>query len=130
MFRLTLLLFFICATGCADHDLNGSLNGNYTGTFYRVRDNVKGETANVTLTFSNHEYTGTSSIVKYPALCRGTFAERSGLVNFTNSCMWTAEFDWTLILNGEFKVVYKVDEVVLSKEYNNGNGDFYVLKKQ
>ncbi len=125
-FQLVLALLL---AACSDSEKPATFEGTYQGVFYRVRDNVKGESSNVTLNFSNGHYTGTSSITKYPALCEGTFAPAEEQVNFTNTCMWTAEFDWTLILDGTFKITHTDTELILSKEIDPQNGDYYVLKK-
>ena len=124
-----LLIFSAIFFSCSDNDSSGGIDGTYSGTFYRITNGAKEQTSNVTLTFSNNQYSGTSSMVKYPALCSGTFTETPQAMTFANTCMWTAEFDWTLILNGEFKVIRKDDELILAKEYNADNGDYYILKK-
>lgn len=123
------LLIAISIVGCTDHDQNGTIEGTYSGTFYRVTNGVKGHTSNVTLTFSGNEYSGNSSVVKYPALCNGTFTQTAEMMSFTNGCMWTAEFDWTLILSGDFKITRNDDELILVKERNPDNADYYVLKR-
>lgn len=51
------------------------------------------------------------------------------MMSFTNGCMWTAEFDWTLILSGDFKITRNDDELILVKERNPDNADYYVLKR-
>lgn len=127
LFKLVVIAFLFAA--CTDTDTSTRLQGKYEGVFYRVTNNVKGESSNVTLNFSDDRYTGTSSIVKYPALCEGTFAPSSEEIHFRNTCIWTAEFDWTLILDGTFKVTRTADEIILSKEINAANGDYYVLRK-
>ena len=124
------LIFVCCAISCSDKTSEASLEGNYVGTFYRVSNNVQGNTSTVTLTLSNGRYDGTSTVSKYPAVCSGTYIETSEGVSFTNSCMWTAEFDWTLILNGQFKITRTDSELILVKEYNDANKDYYVLRRQ
>ena len=127
-FKLAVIALLFAA--CTDTDTSTRLQGTYEGVFYRVRDNLKGESSNVTLNFSEDRYSGTSSVVKYPAICEGTFVPSSDEILFRNSCMWTAEFDWTLILDGTFKVTRTADEIILSKEIDAANGDYYVLRKQ
>jgi hypothetical protein len=122
-------LFLSLAMSCSDCDEQG-LEGNYLGTFYRVTNHVKGEISNVTLAFHDSKYLGTSSTPKYPALCQGTFTTSSNTATFTNTCPWTAEFDWTLILDGTFNLSVNGNEITLVKEYGDGNGDYYVLRRQ
>ena len=78
------------------------LNGTYSGTFQRLTKSG-GQISNVTITFSGNTWTGQSQYAKYPALCQGTYKEISAdSISFENTCPWTAEFDWSLILNGDY----------------------------
>ena len=81
-----------------------TLDGTYTGTFQRQQGGG-GQVSQVSLTFSGNHWTGTSQYPKYPALCNGTYAiSASHKITFANSCPWTAEFDWSLILSHEYEL--------------------------
>ncbi len=87
--------------------------------------------SNVTITFSENNWTGQSEFPKYPALCQGTYiANGAGNVTFENPCSWTAEFDWTLILSQEYKLKVVGNDIEISREYNGGFKDIYKLTKQ
>lgn len=124
------LIFSAAIIGCSDEGDSGAYDGIYTGTFYRMRDGVKGETSSVTLNLLGNQYSGTSTTAKYPAICEGTLAVTGNELEFTNTCMWTAEFDWTLILNGRFTATRDGNELILSKQIDPQNGDYYELIKQ
>ncbi|MEP4780703.1 MAG: hypothetical protein ABJZ18_07005, partial [Algibacter sp.] len=85
-----------------------------------------GNNSNVELTFNNGNWTGESEIVKFPALCNGTYSNSGNVITFENACPWTAEFDWTLILGGEWDYSLNGNSLILTKT----NGDKYTLTKQ
>lgn len=124
------LIVSVILFSCSDEGGPNAFDGLYSGTFYRVRDGVKGETSYVTLNLLENKFNGTSTTIKYPAICAGTFVFNGNELTFANSCMWTAEFDWTLILEGKFKATRSGDELTLAKEIDAQNGDYYVLKRQ
>ncbi len=51
----------------------------------------------------NGDFTGQSSLAKYPAICKGSYQYQQGRLSFSDSCSWTADFDWSLILNGTYQ---------------------------
>jgi hypothetical protein len=104
--------------------------GTYVGTFQRLTSNG-GQISNVMITFSTNNWTGQSQFAKYPALCHGTYkASGSDNVTFENACPWTAEFDWTLILSGEYKLNVTGNSIEISRDYNGAFKDIYKLTKQ
>ncbi|PCE62843.1 hypothetical protein [Sediminicola luteus] len=104
-----------------DDNLQTKINGQYVGIFER-----DGNKSNVTLTFNNGNWIGESETVKFPALCNGTFTNSGNVINFENACIWTAEFDWTLILGGEWHYNLHGNSLIITKT----NGDKYNLTKQ
>lgn len=128
---LIISLVGIIVSSCKKNTYNTIIpDGNYVGTFQRLSA-TGGQLSNVTLTFSENSWTGQSEFSKYPALCHGTYRSIEGnKVTFENACIWTTEFDWTLILSGDFELSITGTEVELVKEYNGGYKDIYRLKKQ
>ena len=104
-----------------------SLNGTYKGTFQRKIDG-SGQISNVTITFSDTNWLGDTQFSKYPALCKGTFSLSDNTINFENSCPWTAEFDWTLILSGKYQVKSYGDTIEISRDLT-AYKDVYLLTK-
>lgn len=76
--------------------------GTFTGMFSRSSPLVRYQPADVVLTFEGNRFRGSSSISRYPVICEGTFEVDYGKIRFADACFWTADFDWTYILNGEF----------------------------
>ncbi|KAB7530219.1 hypothetical protein F8C76_01540 [Flagellimonas olearia] len=78
------------------------------------------------MNFRKGTFTGESETEKFPAICRGSYAISEGKLDFTNTCHWTAEFDWSLILHEEWNYDLKGSTLILTKS----NGDRYTLTKQ
>ncbi|HEX8327519.1 MAG TPA: hypothetical protein VF629_08260 [Hymenobacter sp.] len=116
----------LAVSSCQKSVPSPDLNGTYTGTFQREPG---GQVSQVSLTFSEGEWNGTSQKVKYPALCSGTYkVTNKNKIIFTNACVWTAEFDWTLILGGEYDLNTKGKTIEIIEQRGNGR-DIYRLSK-
>ena len=123
----------ILINSCRKTDTNnGSIvkNGTYIGTFQR-QVSGGGIISNVTITFSSSDWSGQSQYQKYPALCGGTYKiSAAGQIAFENSCPWTAEFDWSFILSGDYKLIADGNNIEISKDYNDLFKDVYKLTRQ
>ncbi|TWO29786.1 hypothetical protein E1J38_014870 [Seonamhaeicola sediminis] len=115
------LIFVILSCNNDDEIPQTEINGEYVGIFERGGNN-----SNVELTFNNGNWSGESEIIKFPALCNGTYSNSGNVITFENACPWTAEFDWTLILGGEWNYSLNGNSLTLTKT----NGDKYTLTKQ
>ena len=130
--KLSLYLFLLVAITSCKEDIvkeTSEIEGTFTGTFIRSSPNARYAPSEVTLTFSDGEFQGDSETVKYPAICNGTFLIEGENITFSNSCPWTAEFDWTLILSGEFTYEWRGEELVIEKR-NGDLHDYYFLTRQ
>ena len=127
-----LILAIPLMTGCEksfenagdNNDLD--LKGRFLGTFHRTG----GETANISILFSENSFEGDSDKMKYPAICNGTFTVNNDddRINFDNACAWSADFDWTLILDGTYNFVVNPDKsLIISRTYENNIRDEYKL---
>lgn len=103
-------------------------DGTYAGTFQRELVWSKSDTAHVTITFSSNTWHGTSDKVKYPALCNGTYSIDGSKINFNSGCAWSAEFDWSLILSGEYILTITGNTIEFSRDYRSSTADTYVDK--
>jgi hypothetical protein len=110
---------------------NSIPDGTYFGTFQRFDDENIGQTANVSISLLSGKWFGESDLEKYPALCRGTYKVDGNKLIFINECAWTAEFDWSLILSGEYSFVFEGDSLTFSKVIanptNSSSVDIYKL---
>ena len=126
-----LLGLMVLIASCEEAETNHApLNGTYTGTFSRTSPEAKYRSATVTLILKGSNFEGGSSIEKYPAICKGTYQISGHEIEFTNTCPWTAEFEWTYILSGKFNFTTQGDELIISRDYNGLIFDTYKLKRQ
>lgn len=95
-------------------------NGIYSGIF--ERDSYQ---ANVTLTFNDSLFQGSSNVSRFPAICQGVFKQSTKTIDFANKCVWTADFDWTLIMSGTFEYSYDGTNLTFWKDRET-----YKLTKQ
>jgi len=134
MKQLTIILsltFFTLA--CREDDAISQAfrldEGTYEGVFYRSSPNARWAAADVTLTFEDGRFSGSSDQDKYPAICEGTYQlVESNRVIFSNDCIWTADFDWRFILDDEFQVTKRNQKLVITREYEGEVVDTYELK--
>ena len=109
--------------------------GTYSGTFQRqIAFGGGGDIVNVTITFSSDNWTGQGERDKYPALCHGKYNLDGQNIVFTNECVWTAEFDWSLILGGEYDFTVEGKLLTIIRDYRGHSTDTcvdkYVLTRQ
>lgn len=120
--HFSFLVLLVIMLGCNQDEENlQSLNGTYMGIFVRNQ-----QAAKVELSFDNGTYQGYSERYKFPALCRGTYTVSGSKITFANDCPWTAEFDWTLILSGEWDFKLTGNILILT----SSGGDKYTLTRQ
>ena len=115
------IIFIIFACNNDDENPQTEINGEYVGIFER-----DGRSSNVEFTFNNGTWTGESQIVKFPALCYGTYSNSGNVITFENHCAWTTEFDGTLILVGEWNYSLNGNSLILTNTYR----DKYTLTKK
>jgi hypothetical protein len=100
----------------------------FKGSFTRYESKKDPVSANVQLRFKNGKFEGGSDQVNFPAICEGTYRLKGEMLNFRNSCMFPANFDWSLILVGDFDYERKSDSLIISRSYDWGGRDEYRLK--
>lgn len=113
-----LMVGLVCLFSSCGSDQPQLLVGNYSGTFTRGN-----ESSNVQLVFENGKFEGSSEVTKFPAICNGTYQVSGNKIEFTNSCAWTAEFDWSLILAGSWTFLKTNNQLTMT----HSNGDQYIL---
>lgn len=100
--------------------IKGYLNTNF------LKEETGEETGKVEIEFQNMIFSGQSEKTKFPAICEGNYSIINDSINFENTCFWTAEFDWTLILGGKWKYEVSKDHLILRKT----NVDRYILARK
>jgi len=117
--------------GCVDNfdPISDGDNVVYMGTFMRGGPLIDPLPSNVTIRFRDGVFEGTSDTQNYPAICNGTYSIKGTKINFRNKCVFPANFDWGLILAGDFEYELKGDSLMIRRSYEGGNYDQYMLKK-
>lgn len=126
-FALALTLLALTATGCTKKKSTVKPDGTYAGFFSRW---PKATATKITITFKDGEYSGTSDLPKYPAICRGPFTIDGNTISFHDQCLYTADFDWTLILSGEYKFSSDGNNLRFTRRYSEAEYDEYKLTRQ
>ena len=110
-------------SGCekAKNTKPGIHEGTYTGTFQRIIPTGDAMISNVMVSFFKGKWNGQSDIPEYPALCNGSFSSKTDKLIFENDCAWTADFDWSLILSGEYNFEMNGDSLIILKDYNTAS---------
>jgi hypothetical protein len=101
-----------------------TLSGTYIGIFNRTGM----DTAQVSLHFSGHSFEGQSNRSKYPAICHGKVELGKSMISFTDSCSWTADFDWSLVLSGKYNISF-ADKMVRIWKTDGIVTDEYLLRQ-
>ena len=123
-----ILAFTLILVACQkDNDeVIGNFDGLYSGTFQRTGM----DTTDVSIEFFQNTFRGESSRDKYPAICRGSFDLDNNSINLVDSCTWTADFDWSLILNGSYNISFRQDNTLRIWRSNGTVTDEYILRKR
>ncbi|MDN4166068.1 hypothetical protein QWY31_11180 [Cytophagales bacterium LB-30] len=141
MKKATILLLFALFSACSIPQENLEVEtsstpldlgeGTYSGKFYQTYPGQSTlEFAEVSLGFFNGHFSGTSDIALYPALCEGTYSRpHEYLIEFQNACFFTANFDWSLIIDGRYQVKYEKDAIHLVQKMSNGFENHFIITK-
>jgi len=101
----------------------------YQGEFERI--SIAGSNkSNITLKFKDGVYTGSSSVLNFPAIGKGNIENyTTSKVKFKNTSYWTANFDWSLILDGEYDIRTTNDSLLLQRIRGIDEMQYYRLKR-
>ncbi len=129
------LLFFgllISISSCNDDEMMSDieLNGEYSGTFTVKYESGEIFSEPVTVTFSANQYVSSIGPNRFPAGGNGTFEVKENSIEFKDKNIWTADFDWGLILGGTYDLKKNGVVIELYKRQNNADGYYkYELSK-
>lgn len=119
--QLIFLNFFLLSCAEAENVTIITEKMDLEGTFQRVSGDELGPVAEVTILLHSGKWEGNSSRPKYPALCKGTYTLTENSITFENECMWTADFDWSLILSGTFNITQTETHMIWEKVIGEGD---------
>lgn len=123
-----LVLISFAFNSCSDDDnSNQNLNGAYIGTF--TVEYLDGQTFTnpVTVTFTGeNNYNSSGNSDYFPAGGSGTYERKNAAISFSDIDYWTANFDWNLILGGEYE--YSINGNNLTMSANRSAFGTYTYK--
>ncbi|MBS1578047.1 MAG: hypothetical protein JST29_00230 [Bacteroidetes bacterium] len=126
---LTLTFFSIVFLSGCDKDGINLIEGTYEVTF-TVTYNLGTQTGQTTLELKNGKFSCSGNSNRIPAGGSGIYTFDNGKITFSDENFWTADFDWNLILNGQYDYTFDGKKLKISAD-KNGVGHYkYDLKKQ
>lgn len=104
-------------SGCSDKLSLEALSGTYTGKFHYITPELSEKvTADAKVIFTERSYSSQGNTNKIPAGGSGDFELQEGkILDFKDENIWTANFDWGLILNGRYNYDIKGDSLILTR---------------
>lgn len=121
-------ILIISNTSCEKSHNDKIPDGVYIGTFQRQLAFGGGDIAQITISFSSNTYSGVSDKPRYPAFCDGTYNIEKQKIIFVNACVWTADFDWSLILSGEYNFTLIGKLLVITRSFLGSSTDTWIDK--
>lgn len=128
-------LFLILLTGfvsLAAADCTGKrqelTDGTYRGTF-TVRYGADTRTGETQLELKDGTFRCAGNPDKIPAGGSGTFSAGQDTLRFYDENMWTADFDWNLILNGAYRYTFDGKKLVLFTDKESGYYTYHLRRE-
>jgi hypothetical protein len=126
---LRALIVIVCLYACKKTNSGTTANelyGRYKGSFSRTAM----DTAQVTVNFRDAgRFDGTGGPLNYPSICGGSFQRTGNSLVINDTCTWTANFDWTLIFNGNYNINFTGVNSVRIWRTNGAITDEYLLTR-
>jgi hypothetical protein len=125
---LIIIVFMACHQKNSQR-IEGIEEGIYTGEF-KVVYPTGTHTGKTTLELRNSKYTCEGNANRIPAGGSGTYSINNNKITFHDENIWTADFDWNLILNGEYDYSFDGKKLKLSTDRNHAGHYEYNLTKK
>lgn len=131
IFLIAIVSFAINSCSSDDEPSTPNLTGTYSGTFRVEYQNGESFSNPVEVSFMSENKYNSSGNDKYiPAGGSGTYEVNESIIEFKDINYWTANFDWNLILNGEYEYSLTGDQLTLSAHKNEMGLYIYELNKE
>jgi len=115
---------FACKKSSGDNP--NELLGRYKGTFNRTGM----DTAQISIYFKDDgRFDGAGGPLNYPSICGGHFQQNGNNLAADDTCIWTANFDWTLIFDGNYTITVTGENSVRIWRTNGAVTDEYLLNR-
>nr|WP_276901359.1 hypothetical protein [Pedobacter kyonggii] len=121
--QICIFLFaLILSLGCKKStNVDVLLDGNYTGVLV-ITNSIKSvpETRPITISLQDGKFNiaPSTDVNLKPSGGKGTYTFKKGIGYFTDEGVWTADFDWNMILTGEYDIRSSGIDLTLRKRFN------------
>ena len=117
--KIVISVFILAFAGCKKETPESAFNGTFTGQFHYVlpgKSLADKISVPSTVSFSGGTYISLGNSDRVPAGGSGSFdVQKNNLMEFKDKNVWTANFDWALILNGKYSYEFKGDSLIMSR---------------
>ena len=134
--KISLILTLFCVFESCDSAKNDAIQskefiGTYSGTFtVEYNDGTTlSDTASITF-INDNSYDSSGNNNRVPAGGSGSYKKSNSTITFDEIHFWTADFDWNLILKGEYDYTLNGNLLTISANKNNLGLYKYELIKQ
>jgi len=119
---LILIMLFVFTAGCKKRSKDAMIsNGNYSGIFKVIVPGLPTPTTYpIFISFDNGKFNIIPDLTRKPNGGSGTYSISGNIASFVDKNFWTADFDWNLILSGEYTVEVNGDNLTLTKRFEPG----------
>ncbi|RZK34489.1 MAG: hypothetical protein EOO90_30710 [Pedobacter sp.] len=135
-YLLIFLVLSLALGACKKQTSSSTIpNGDYSGVLEVYSNTYKMPTTYpVAISFENKKYKVTTEPGKQRGGGSGTYSIKGEIGNFQDENIWTADFDWNLILSGIYEVQLKDESLILIKQLNTNSETAlsykYILKRK
>ncbi len=116
------LFVLILALGCKKpKNVDVLLDGNYTGVLVVTNsDKSVPETRPISISLAGGKFNITpyANTNLKPLSGKGSYTFKNGIGYFEDEGSWTADFDWNMILNGEYNIRSSGVDLTLRKRFS------------
>ena len=129
------LVFYACSNDDNNETIVESLNGTYSGTFTvkYLEDPVFYDqlvlSNDVSIEFENGTFTCSNGENFIPAGGSGEYELHGNKITFNDENAWFANFDWNLILEGEYNIIQKRSVIIISARKGIGLYKYQLTKQ-
>lgn len=116
-------------SSCQKDDWKTIMDGTYKGIF-TVTYSSGTQRGEATLELKDGKFSCSGNSNRIPAGGSGTFVSDNKKITFNDENFWTADFDWNLILNGEYDYTFDGKKLIISANKNSVGNYKYDLEKQ